>query len=68
MSFLTHQEIFPSEGCAIALDRAPAHRLDEFLAGHSSAGCAPAVHASASPSAFDLCQPRTSAVCSLSAV
>src|SRR5437762_12578825 len=30
-------------------DRAPAHRLDEFPAGYSLAGCSPAGPASASP-------------------
>ncbi len=49
MSFLRHREIYPSDGGAIALDRAPAHRLDEFPAGYSLAGCSPAEPASASP-------------------
>ena len=49
MSFLRHREIYPSDGGAAAQDHAPAHRLDEFPAGYSSAGCAPAEPASASP-------------------
>ena len=32
---------------------APAHRLDEFPAGYSLAGCAPALPASASPTASE---------------
>ena len=43
MSLLRHGEIYPSDGGAIAVDRAPAHRLDEFPAGYSLAGCSPAV-------------------------
>jgi hypothetical protein len=34
---------------AIPADHAPAHRNDESPAGYSSAGCSPAVPASASP-------------------
>ena len=34
---------------AILANRTPAHRNDEFPAGYSSAGCSPAVPASASP-------------------
>src|ERR1700689_4204075 len=49
MSFPRHQEIFPSDGGASPAANAPAHRLDEFPAGYSSAGCSPAVPASASP-------------------
>src|SRR5271155_1572519 len=49
MSFLRHQEIFPSDGGACFAADAPAHRLDEFPAGYSLAGCAPAEPASASP-------------------
>ena len=54
MSFLRHGEIYPcdvgdyGEG-AIPSDHALAHRNDEFPAGYSSAGCSPAVPASASP-------------------
>ncbi len=55
MSFLRHREIYrpmwpfcaPSLGATTAA--APTHRLDEFPAGYSSAGCAPAEPASASP-------------------
>jgi hypothetical protein len=46
MSFRRHWEIYPSDGGAILHDRAPAHRLDEFPAGYSLAGCAPALPAS----------------------
>jgi hypothetical protein len=49
MSFLRHREIFPSDGGASPAANAPAHRLDEFPAGYSSAGCSPAWPASASP-------------------
>ena len=53
MSFRRHLEIYPSDGGAILHDRAPAHRLDEFPAGYSLAGCAPALPASASPTASE---------------
>src|SRR5713226_9425603 len=49
MSFLRHLEIYPSDGDATRVNRVPAHRLDEFPAGYSSAGCSPAEPASASP-------------------
>src|SRR5690242_6037476 len=50
MSFLRHHpEIFPSDGGARLAANAPAHRLDEFPAGYSLAGCSPAEPASASP-------------------
>ena len=49
MSFSRHGEIYPSDGNARAMAGAPAHRLDEFPAGYSLAGCAPAWPASASP-------------------
>src|ERR1700689_2782199 len=49
MSFPRHQEIFPSDGGASPAANTPAHRLDEFPAGYSSAGCSPAEPASASP-------------------
>src|SRR6266852_2317975 len=49
MSFLRHLEIYPSDGDATRVSRVPAHRLDEFPAGYSSAGCSPAEPASASP-------------------
>ena len=49
MSFLRHQEIFPSDGGANLTANTPAHRLDEFPAGYSLAGCSPAWPASASP-------------------
>ena len=41
MSFPRHREIFPSDGSASLAANAPAHRLDEFPAGYSSAGCSP---------------------------
>jgi hypothetical protein len=53
MSFLRHREIYPSDGNASIVAGAPAHRLDEFPAGYSSAGCAPALPASASPAGSD---------------
>jgi hypothetical protein len=49
MSFPRHREIFPSDGGASLAANASAHRLDEFPAGYSSAGCSPALPASASP-------------------
>jgi hypothetical protein len=52
MSFLRHREIFPSDedaGIASVL----AHRLDEFPVDYSLAGCAPALPASASPTASE---------------
>ena len=54
MSFIRHEEIYPcdeSDGRegAIPKNHAPAHRNDESPAGYSSAGCSPAVPASASP-------------------
>jgi len=49
MSFLRHLEIYPSDGGASRKADAPAHRLDEFLAGYSLAGWSPPEPASASP-------------------
>src|SRR6185437_11347681 len=49
MSFFRHPEIFPSDRGATLSGCALAHRLDEFPAGYSSAGCSPAEPASASP-------------------
>src|SRR6266516_2531993 len=49
MSFLRHEEIFPSDGGASFAANASAHRLDEFPAGYSLAVCSPAWPASASP-------------------
>jgi hypothetical protein len=52
MSFLRHEEIYrpmdsvPGRPYA---DRPRPHRFDEFPAGYSLAGCAPALPASASP-------------------
>jgi hypothetical protein len=48
MNFPRLPEIYPSGGSASPAANAPAHRLDEFPAGHSSTGCPPAVPASAS--------------------
>src|ERR1700730_19276871 len=48
MSFLRHPEIFPSDGGPGFAADAPAHRLDEFPASYSLAGCSPAEPASAS--------------------
>jgi hypothetical protein len=53
MSLLRHREIYPSDGGAIAVDHAPAHRLDEFPAGYSLAGWSPPEPASASPAASE---------------
>ena len=53
MSFLRHRKIFPSDGSAGFAASAPAHRLDEFPADYSLAGCAPALPASASPTASE---------------
>ena len=49
MSFPRHQEIFPSDGGASPAANAPAHRLDEFPTGYSSASWSPPEPASASP-------------------
>src|SRR5581483_10685545 len=49
MSFGRHEEIYPSDGGSTRAGSAPAHRLDEFPAGYSLAGCSPAEPASASP-------------------
>ncbi len=54
MSFLRHGEIYHFDEGATPLDRAPAHRNDEFPAGYSLAGCAPAEPASASPAGSHL--------------
>src|SRR6202142_1119907 len=53
MSFPRHQEIFPSDGGASTAANAPAHRLDEFPAGYSSAGWSPPEPASASPTVYE---------------
>jgi hypothetical protein len=53
MSFLRHLEIYPSDGDVDFPANGPAHRLDEFPAGYSLAGCSPAEPASASPTAFE---------------
>jgi hypothetical protein len=53
MSFPRHREIFPSDGGASLAANAPAHRLDEFPAGYSLAGCSPAWPASASPTVYE---------------
>ena len=56
MSFLRHREIYRSDGLGFRESgarsgglHAPTHRFDEFPAGYSLAGCAPAEPASASP-------------------
>jgi hypothetical protein len=51
MSFLRHGEIYRpiQKPERPALDRPQPHRYDEFPAGYSLAGCAPAEPASASP-------------------
>ncbi len=54
MSFLRHKEIYRSDGNrnAEAAGAASAHRVDEFPAGYSWAGCSPAEPACASPASF----------------
>jgi hypothetical protein len=49
MSFPRHREIYPPMEAQTEAVGAPAHRLDEFPAGYSLAGCSPAEPASASP-------------------
>jgi hypothetical protein len=54
MSFFRHEEIYRPMDSRNVLgrpwhDRPRPHRFDEFPAGYSSAGCAPAEPASASP-------------------
>ena len=60
MSFFRHGQIYQSDGRFVQLANKPgatlaaapgAHRLDEFAAGYSLAGCSPAEPASASPAA-----------------
>src|SRR5258706_16254379 len=53
MSFSRHSEIYPSDGGAGFAANAPAHRLDEFPAGYSSAGWSPPEPTSASPAEYD---------------
>ena len=43
MSFLRHDEIYPCDEGVTTPGHALAHRTDEFRAGYSLAGCAPAV-------------------------
>jgi hypothetical protein len=54
MSFLRHGEIYHFDEGAIPADHALAHRNDEFPAGYSLAGCAPAEPAAASPAGAHL--------------
>ena len=54
MSFWRHREIYRSDWTRSVRERRsrrprPHHRSDEFPAGYSSAGCSPALPASASP-------------------
>jgi hypothetical protein len=49
MSFPRHPEIYPPMEAQTTAVRASSHRLDEFPAGYSLAGCSPAWPASASP-------------------
>src|SRR4051794_9800510 len=53
LSFLGHQEIYPSDGGASIEASAPAHRLDEFPPGFSAAGWSPPLPPSASPAASE---------------
>jgi hypothetical protein len=59
MSFLRHAEIYRSDGREKAEEAAAssAHRLDEFPAGYSWAGCSPAEPACASPTSFSVSGP-----------
>src|SRR6185437_4137890 len=65
--FLRHGQIYQSDVQLYDSGRGPfrlrpeSHRLDEFAASYSSAGCTPAVPASASPAGFDV--PSTSRNC-----
>jgi hypothetical protein len=61
MSFLRHGQIYQSDVLFFSNQgrncfqlRPRSHRLDEFAAGYSSAGCTPALPASASPADFIL--------------
>jgi transposase InsO family protein len=59
MSFFRHPEIYRSDGKRrrkrkLAEASFPDHRLDESPAGYSSAGCSPALPASASPAGPDI--------------
>ncbi len=54
MSFFRHREIYHFDEGAIPPDHALAHRNDEFPAGYSLAGCAPAEPAAASPAGAHL--------------
>jgi len=54
MSFFRHGEIYHFDEGAIPQDHALAHRNDEFPAGYSLAGCAPAEPAAASPAGAHL--------------
>ena len=54
MSFLRHGKIYHFDEGAIPADHALAHRTDEFPAGYSSVGCAPAEPTSASPAAASM--------------
>ena len=65
MSFLRHGQIYQSDvvsgwrrSCFRLRPRS--HRLDEFAASYSSAGCTPALPASASPAGSILNQPAES--------
>jgi hypothetical protein len=59
MSFLRHAEIYRSDGREKAEEAgaSSAHRLDEFPAGYSWAGCSPAEPACASPTSFSVSGP-----------
>ena len=56
MGFLRHEEIYRSDQEARSGGwTAPgAHRVDEFPAGYSLAGCSPAEPASASPASYSI--------------
>lgn len=60
MSFYRHEEIYHPDGGLRRGSRAaaPSHRGDEFPAGYSLTGCAPAEPASASPVVDRISGPR----------
>jgi hypothetical protein len=75
MSFFRHRQIYQSDipqlqagGETVSGSTPGAHRLDEFAASYSLAGCTPALPASASPAGSILKQPAETANRSLRTV